>query len=149
MEYQRLYALKYWQIAKINKRGDFLEVKRIERGWAGHFCCANRCRFRRNTLLWCGNQRIVVSTVGLMEMHSGGFDTIGAGERYYETMAFYADSNDLRYHDIDVQRQVFFDSPWAIREIDADDKANDMHEAVCEEISKKLSEGHTYPNCNY
>lgn len=128
--------------------GDFLEVKRTERGWAGHFIAANRCRFRRNTLLECGNQQIVVSTVGLMEKHGGGFDTIGAGGRYYETMAWHADPYDTRYHDIDVQHQIFFESPLAIDEVDADDKANEMHEAVCDEIIETLSNGFIYPKRN-
>jgi hypothetical protein len=43
-----------------------------------------------------------------------------------------------RYWDVDVQRQVDFDSPWAISEIDADDRANDMHEMVVEEIMRGL-----------
>lgn len=32
-------------------------------------------------------------------------------------------------------------SLWAIAEQDADDKANDMHEAVVAELSRKLEEG--------
>jgi hypothetical protein len=98
-------------------------VIRTERGWAGHFICANRCRFRRNTLLTYNDIKIVVSSVGLMEI-DGKFDMIGAG-RHFETMAFHADKNDKRYFDADVRKQVYFDNDWAIAEVDADDKAND------------------------
>uniref|UniRef100_A0A6M3L237 Uncharacterized protein n=1 Tax=viral metagenome TaxID=1070528 RepID=A0A6M3L237_9ZZZZ len=128
------------------------KVKQTERGWAGHFICANRCRFRRNTLLECNNVGVVISTVGLMEAHwkegdkfyGGAFEEIGYN-RYFETMAFYADPNDKRYHDIDVTKQIDFDSKWAINEIDADDKANDMHEAVVSEIHDKLERGELTP----
>src|SRR5574343_553950 len=128
-------------------------VTRTERGWAGHFCAAASCLFRRNTLLECGKVKIVVSTVGLMQNSLYGrkditpysitknrFDTIGLN-RYYETMAFHANPEDTRYHDIDVTRQVNFDSQWAIGTLDADDKANLMHEAVAEEISQKMAKG--------
>ena len=117
-------------------------VTRTERGWAGHFICANRCKFRRNTLLTYNDIMIVVSSVGLMEI-DGKFDTIGAG-RHFETMAFHADKNDKRYFDADVSKQVYFDSDWAIAELDADDKANEMHEAVVAEISTKLEKGYKF-----
>ncbi len=119
-----------------------MKVKRTERGWAGHFCCADRCLFKRNTLLECNNTKIVVSTVGLMRdlLGENKFMEIGY-KRYYETMVYHADPNDTRYHDIDVSREVSFDSPWAIDELDADDKANLMHEKVVEEITNKLKKG--------
>lgn len=117
-------------------------VVRQERGWAGHFICANSCRFRRNTLLIYNDIRIVVSTVGLME-RDGKFETIGHN-RHFETMAFHADKNDKRYFDADVSKQVYFDSDWAIAEVDADDKANEMHEAVVAEISTKLEQGYKF-----
>lgn len=117
-------------------------VIRTERGWAGHFICANSCRFRRNTLLTYNDIRIVVSTVGLMEKN-GKFETIGYN-RYFETMAFHSDPNDKRYHDADVRKQVYFDSEWAIAELDADDKANEMHEVVVLEITNKLLAGETF-----
>lgn len=118
-------------------------VSRTERGWAGHFICANRCRFRRNTLLAYNDIKIVVSTVGLMEIDKGKFETIGYN-RYFETMAFHANANDKRYNDIDVRKQVFFDSDWAISEIDADDRANEMHEAVVAEITERLLKGEKF-----
>jgi hypothetical protein len=117
------------------------QVKRTERGWAGHFICANRCRFRRNTLLEYNDIKIVISTVGLMEKREGlktnEFEQVGAG-RYFETMAFHAKRDDARFHDIDVSREVNFDSPWQIGKIDADNKANDMHEMVVNEITQML-----------
>ena len=86
--------------------------------------------------------KIVVSSLGLMEI-DGKFDTVGAG-RHFETMAFHADKNDKRYFDADVSKQVYFDNDWAIAEVDADDKANEMHEAVVAEISTKLEQGYKF-----
>ena len=121
-----------------------MEVKRIERGWAGHFICAERCKFRRNTLLKYKKTMIVISTVGLMSnIDESGFDIIGAN-RYFETMAFHSNQEDKRYYDIDVSREIFFESDWAIGEIDADDKANDMHEKVVDEITDRLIKGELF-----
>ena len=117
-------------------------VKRTERGWAGHYILADRCRFRRNTLLEYDDIKIVVSSVGLLKLEDE-FETIGYN-RYFETMSFHADKNDKRYHDIDVEKQVYFDSDWSINEIDADDKANDMHEVVVTEITNGLLSGNKY-----
>ena len=99
-------------------------------------------------MLTCGDVSIVVSTVGLMENMLKG---LGAGfeedfseighRRYYETMAFHSHPNDTRYHDIDITREIKFDSPWAISEIGADDRANGMHEQVVEELTQKLVSG--------
>lgn len=118
------------------------EVSRVERGWGGHFICASRCQFRRNTLLSYKDIKIVVSTVGLMEVN-GKFEQIGLN-RYYETMAFHANANDTRYYDADVSREISFESPWAISELDADDKANIMHENVVSEIINKLKDGYVF-----
>ena len=116
------------------------KVIRTERGWAGHFICANRCLFRRNTLLQCGTTFIVVSTVGAMRDMDNEIEEIGY-HRYYETMAFHSDRKDKRYHDMDVKREIRFDSPRAVQKVDADDKANDMHETVVKEITESLLEG--------
>jgi len=126
------------------------EVKRSERGWAGHFICSERCLFRRNTLLEYNDIKIVVSTVGAMiDIHGEKypskfkFETIGY-ERYYETMAFHSKKGDTRYHDIDVSKQIYFDSKWQIEKLDSDDTANIMHENVVNEITEKLLKGEKY-----
>ena len=121
-----------------------MKLKITERGWAGHFICADRCTFRRNTLLDFGRKKIIVSTVGMMRDNEkeGNFDTIGTGGRYYETMAFQA-KKEGPYWDIDVSKQINFQSEWAIcadsvkkLPLDADNKANDMHDAVVSELSE-------------
>lgn len=117
-------------------------VKRTERGWAGHFICAYRCKFRRNTLLEYNDVKIVVSTVGLMVV-DGEVAEIGHN-RYFEAMAFHVDKSDLRWFDADVSREISFQSEWAINEPDADDKANEMHENVVNELTSKLINGYKF-----
>lgn len=81
---------------------------------------------------------VVVSTVGLLQkLDWDGYDKVDAWN-YYETMVFHADKNDTRYFDIDVTRQIDIESPARIAEIDMDDKANEMHDVIVEEIKAKL-----------
>lgn len=112
-------------------------VKRTERGWAGHFCCAFRCAFRRNTLLEYKGKRVVVSTVGRMYDNRGELDTVGHN-RYYETMAFESDEEDSVYHDIDIEKQIQLDCEWQLNEFD-DNKANEMHENAVKWVSEQMS----------
>lgn len=122
-----------------------------ERGWPGHFCNAKDCLYRRNTLImrpfpFFVDKAIVVSTVGnyrpneqkgVDAPHMLGFN------RYYETMAFMSDMNDP-YLDADVRKEVSFDSNWCLDSWEDDDidlQADEMHNAVVEEISEKLERG--------
>ena len=131
----------------MSKKIDLYKKVRIEiteRGWAGHFICSNRCRFRRNTLLESNNVKIVVSTVGLMENHTdeNEFEQIGRG-RYYETVVFHTDKKDVVHNDIDITKRITFKSHWFIAEISklSDIEANHMHEKVVNEISVKMLNG--------
>ena len=126
-----------------------MRAKITYRGWAGHFICAHRCRFRLNSLVEYGDIRIVVSTVGLMEGVKGvdteTFVVIGH-ERYYETMAFHAkaiETEKEKFWDADVSRQVCFESDWCINEIEAENKATKMHFDVVNEVARKLESGKT------
>ncbi len=118
------------------------KVKRTERGWAGHYICSYKCLFRRNTLLEYKDVKVVVSTVGaqLESDRPRRFDTVGHG-RYYETAAFMADQKDTRFRDIVPGKRLEVDSNTAIDHLDADDEANDMHEAVVEEMVKRMVKG--------
>jgi hypothetical protein len=116
-----------------------MNIKIIERGWAGHFISANSCKFRRNTLIDNGKIKIVVSTVGNMWINEK-LEPIGM-DRYYETMAFYSDKKDKKYHDADVTKIVRFDSSWSISYIDGDNEANEMHDRVVIEIKDKIQKG--------
>lgn len=131
------------------------EVKRTERGWAGHYICSNDCKFRRNTLLEYKNKKWIVSTVGcqvakhdLLPYYKKG-DIISIGDRrWYETMAFEA-ININGYLDADVTKEIEFTSDWGIwGETWAnvlekynnlpDLAANEMHEKVVEELMEKI-----------
>lgn len=116
-----------------------MEVKRTERGWAGHFIAADRCQFRRNTLLEYGDKKWVVSTVGrYIPISTNMIDTIGYN-RYFETKAFEA-MFDKGYWECNVEKDIDFSSPWAIDHSGymADEEANEMHERVVEELFEKI-----------
>jgi hypothetical protein len=125
-----------------------MKVKRIERGWAGHFICADRCLFRRNTLLQFGKKKVVVSTVGNMLLENKKLAEEIGYDRYYETMSFMAD--DSVYSDADVSNQVYpsMDIKWSIskKEMEAkeeqiDNIANEMHENYVKAIENMLING--------
>ena len=117
------------------------EVKRTERGWGAHFIGAHHCEFRRNTLLECGDIRLVVSTVGANTPKQDGKYSLVNAYGFYETLVFKADK--APYWDIIPSQQVGFDSKWCIDKMRStiDIEANDMHEAVVHEMTKKLQEG--------
>ena len=128
------------------------EVKRTERGWAGHFICSEYCQFRRNTLLEYKDKKWVVSTVGRLietnpETKKKEFGTIGCN-RYYETMAFWAKKDEYGYIDADVEKIIDFNSNWAISDIktDSEQRANDMHETVVAELTEMIKGGDNNEN---
>lgn len=119
-------------------------VKRTERGWAGHYICADNCKFRRNTLLEYNGIGIVVSTVGAYYDNNGRLQEIGFN-RHYETMVFYVDEGSGEYKDADVSREIFCDSPQTLKWHKVgyiDNEANEMHETVVAEITEKLLNGY-------
>ena len=118
-----------------------MEVKRTERGWAGHFCCSYRCEYHRNTLLEYNGMKVVVSTVGRLrkDMISGTYEDLGY-KRYFETMAFMTKEDD-KYNDADVDREIQFDAKWSLPSPDMELEADAMHEDVVTELSQRLVDG--------
>jgi hypothetical protein len=116
-----------------------------ERGWIAYYICADRCRFRRNTLIEYGKRRVVVGSIGMLyvKFNDKEPDTVGDG-RYYETAAFHA-KRDGCYWDININRPIYnYKSPNRIstwKSLDADQQANNMHEVVVREITAKLKRG--------
>jgi hypothetical protein len=118
---------------------DVPKIEKTERGWAGHFIAADKCLFRRNTLLETENGiRVIISTVGNYIL-SGRQTTLGYN-RYYETMVFFAENHD-GYWDANVTKEISVDSNSGLPEINfySDLAANKMHEDIVDEIFYKLS----------
>ena len=125
------------------------EVNVTERGWPGHFICADRCLFRRNTLLEYNDKKWVISTVGVFRNREGEIDSVGHC-RWYETVAFKA-KEEHGYIEADVEKEISFDSEWCIwgnswEEVfkkcndTPDNAANDMHDKVVSELIDKIKE---------
>lgn len=119
------------------------EITTKERGWPGHYICADRCQFRRNTLVSCqtksqGLIQVVVSTVGAYRDRDGKIQTIGC-ERYYETMAFKA-VLERGYIEADIVKQLDIKRKWCIGKLHdtVDNDANDMHDDVVAEVVENL-----------
>lgn len=120
------------------------DVKRTERGWAGHFICANQCRFRRNTLLEYADQKVVVSTVGAAYLGDGNAMSDIGCDRLYETMAFHAHLEG-GYWDANVTREIRLKTMSAISRQEVKDNegtidniANDMHENAVTSIAMDM-----------
>lgn len=128
-------------------------VKRTERGWIGHFFCGrghyisvDKLRFRRNTLLECGEDKIVVSTIGDYVI-SGATETIGYSRTYYETKAFVA-YKDGKYIQADMSYELDIESKKTIQAESPDELPDDVyniadvqHEAVVDEFIEKIENG--------
>lgn len=83
-----------------------MEISVKERGWPGHFICASRCIYRRNTLVSDGERHIIVSSVGgYHESDNKPVRQIGC-DRYYETMCFIGKQQGP-YIEIEVSRELF------------------------------------------
>lgn len=116
------------------------EVKRTERGWAGHFIGAAHCSFRRNTLIEYEGVGVVVSTVGnyIPDEAYGVPEAIGYN-RYYETMAFLSDNTI--YKDSDISKRVdLLNLKWSINKKEADIEADRMHEDAVDWVIARLKE---------
>lgn len=125
------------------------EVKRTERGWAGHYIYAHKCLFRRNTLLEYEDRKWIVSTVGNYITSERKVDTIGA-DRWYETKVFEAEFED-GYWDTDIEKEIYPEQDWGLwgstwKEVEKkyrpiDNAANDMHERIVDEMAERIMEG--------
>jgi hypothetical protein len=116
-----------------------MKVKRTERGWGGHFIGCRDCQFRLNTLLECGDKRVVVSTIG--RYYPPVLDRYvepGHG-RHFETMAFHAEF-DGQFWDANVCKEISFESNWCLPDVTMENEANEMHETAVRELSSKLVE---------
>lgn len=115
--------------------------RRTERGWAGHFWSAEKCLFRRNTLLELGDVKVVVSSVGMMyDFGLQCYSKIGLSS-YYETMVFHAMLIHGVYWDADLERKISLRGGNRISSPYQDMLANDMHENAITEISRRMLEG--------
>jgi hypothetical protein len=126
--------------------GNAWTVIATERGWPMHFVGAAACTFRRNTLLRCGENAVVVSSVGNYRPPSLNGKSCEIGVRaFYETLVLKV-HREGPYLEGDPDQRIEFDSPGILGldpSVDtyADMAANIMHDHVVEEVSARLLAG--------
>lgn len=116
-------------------------VKRTERGWITPLPRAEKCYFRRNTLLEYNGEFIIVNTLGRLMVAYDGFslnESFGCW-KYYETQAFYAYPFESPCVNVNRERQIVLDCDWHLDKID-DFEANDMHEKAVDWICRQMME---------
>lgn len=123
-----------------------MKLKRIERGWAGHFCCGIHCQWHRNTLVLdeeTGNG-IVVSSVGQLpdDLDKGKYIEIGL-RRYYETMMFVAEERN-GYMEANVLKTIYPPDGmvWCVNDYPkekTDLQAEKIHENHVEYVMKEFA----------
>jgi hypothetical protein len=111
-------------------------VVRGDHGWIGGCLDDHRWEFRRHTLLVLNGVSIVVSTTSRWNISESEYEEIAPG-RHFETRAFHSQ----RYWIADETREVQVTSKQFGSDFDGDNIANEQHEAVVEEISKKMELG--------
>jgi hypothetical protein len=134
---------------------DFKGILLVERGWPGHYICAARCVWRRNTLLTLpkgevnGEVRVVVSSVG-NQRDANERSVPVAGwvgmpinpPRWYETKVFMAREDDLGFWDADIGRQMRLPRELVTslhRMHDrVDHDAEEMHSECCKYVMRRL-----------
>lgn len=101
----------------------------FEQGFAGHFCGADDCKFRRNTVVSNGEHAVVVSTVGnyfpMSHVHGAEGPVPIGHNRYYETYAFEGlPALDNMYTEVGRKINKFFD---LYPGLNVPDSGNDFH----------------------
>ena len=128
-------------------------IVKTERGWPGHYDGWHYCGFRRNTLVECGDIKIVVSTIGNFcpDVRYGmdGFcsDTSPEKISLYETVCFMA-TQFVCYLDADKDKKLSLPilgdmnipkgTPFSM---DLDNRANEMHDNVVFEVTRLITSG--------
>jgi len=136
------------------------KVKITERGWPAHLCVAERCLFRRNTLLELGEERVVVSTVGAWDttleaetVLRGAVKVpsiyVKVGNKYfsqlrwdafYETMVFKARKEGVIWEADTGQPLDYLDTHGEIGAL-GDLAANEMREAMVQRVAADMEAG--------
>jgi hypothetical protein len=110
---------------------------RIEQGFAGHFIGADRCQYRRNTLVFTTKGKIIVSTVGAMVPYNKDsnkrWEDIGMG-RKFETVVFNAKPCDCGCGEYVTKVE---DGELDFAPASKPSEATENHDRICDEWEKK------------